>query len=53
MRSFDLEHVISCVASLIRNCSGANRQRVFNKFTENDHEKVMIFFILFEFEIEN
>lgn len=39
-RAENEEHVISCVASLIRNCSGANRQRVFNKFTENDHEKV-------------
>lgn len=38
---FDLEHVISCIASLIRNCSGSNRQRVISKFTENDHEKVM------------
>jgi beta-catenin-like protein 1 len=35
-----LEHVISCIASLIRNCTGSNRQRVLNKFTENDHEKV-------------
>ncbi|UJR28184.1 hypothetical protein I4U23_009437 [Adineta vaga] len=40
MRAENEEHVISCIASLIRNCSGANRQRVFNKFTENDHEKV-------------
>src|ERR1700679_2403057 len=37
---FILEHVISCIASLVRNCSGSNRQRVLNKFTENDHEKV-------------
>ncbi len=35
-----LEHVISCIASLIRNCTSSNRQRVLNKFTENDHEKV-------------
>jgi len=37
---FILEHVISCIASLVRNCTGSNRQRVLNKFTENDHEKV-------------
>ncbi|CAF0842197.1 unnamed protein product [Rotaria sordida] len=39
-RAENEEHVISCVASLVRNCTGSNRQRVFNKFTENDHEKV-------------
>ncbi|CAF0963645.1 unnamed protein product [Adineta ricciae] len=39
-RAENEEHVISCVASLVRNCTGENRQRVFNKFTESDHEKV-------------
>ncbi|CAF0903464.1 unnamed protein product [Adineta ricciae] len=39
-RAENEEHVISCVASLVRNCTGDNRQRVFNKFTESDHEKV-------------
>ncbi|CAF0819294.1 unnamed protein product [Rotaria sp. Silwood1] len=39
-RTENEEHVISCIASLVRNCTGSNRQRVFNKFTENDHEKV-------------
>lgn len=41
-----LEHIISCVASLVRNCSGANRQRVLNKFTESDHEKVRKLFMM-------
>jgi len=39
-RAENEEHVISCIASLIRNCTSSNRQRVLNKFTENDHEKV-------------
>jgi beta-catenin-like protein 1 len=39
-RAENEEHVISCIASLVRNCTGSNRQRVLNKFTENDHEKV-------------
>ncbi|CAF4267182.1 unnamed protein product, partial [Rotaria magnacalcarata] len=39
-RAENEEHVISCIASLVRNCNGANRQRLLNKFTENDHEKV-------------
>lgn len=34
------ERIISCIASLIRNCTGSNHVRVLNKFTENDHEKV-------------
>lgn len=34
------EHVCSIVASLLKNCSDAQRQRIFNKFAENDHEKV-------------
>ncbi|CAF0938658.1 unnamed protein product [Adineta steineri] len=39
-RAENEERVISCIASLIRNCTSSNRQRVLNKFTENDHEKV-------------
>ena len=34
------EHVISIVASLLKNCRGPQRQRLLSKFTENDHEKV-------------
>ena len=34
------EHVISIVASLMKNCRGPQRQRLLLKFTENDHEKV-------------
>lgn len=34
------EHVVSIIASMLRNCRGAQRQRLISKFTENDHEKV-------------
>lgn len=34
------EHVISVIASLLKNCRGSQRQRLLAKFTENDHEKV-------------
>jgi beta-catenin-like protein 1 len=34
------EHIISIVASLVKNCDGIQRQRLINKFVENDHEKV-------------
>merc|ERR1719510_1874786 len=34
------EHVISIIASLLKNCRGSQRQRLVAKFTENDHEKV-------------
>merc|ERR1719412_2655600 len=34
------EHVISIIASLLKNCRGSQRQRLLAKFTENDHEKV-------------
>ena len=34
------EHVISIIASMLRNCKGAQRQRLLAKFAENDHEKV-------------
>ncbi|XP_058792146.1 beta-catenin-like protein 1 [Phymastichus coffea] len=34
------EHVVSIIASMLRNCKGQQRQRLLNKFTENDYEKV-------------
>lgn len=34
------EHVVSVIASMLRNCKGSQRQRLLAKFTENDHEKV-------------
>ncbi|KAL5102991.1 Beta-catenin-like protein 1 [Taenia crassiceps] len=34
------EHIISIVAALLRQCTGAYLQRVLAKFTENEHEKV-------------
>ncbi|XP_037948494.1 beta-catenin-like protein 1 [Teleopsis dalmanni] len=34
------EYVCSIIASMLRNCKGAQRQRLLSKFTENDHEKV-------------
>uniref|UniRef100_A0A1Q3F931 Putative nuclear protein nap n=1 Tax=Culex tarsalis TaxID=7177 RepID=A0A1Q3F931_CULTA len=34
------EHVVSIVASMLRNCKGPQRQRLLAKFTENDFEKV-------------
>lgn len=34
------EHVASIIASMLRNCKGAQRQRLLSKFTENDFEKV-------------
>lgn len=34
------EHVCSILASMLKNCKGTQRQRLLNKFTENDHEKV-------------
>ena len=33
------EHVIAIVASLMKNCQGAQRQRLLAKFVEADHEK--------------
>lgn len=40
---FDVvEHITSIVASMIKNCQATQRQRLVNKFTENDHEKVGI-----------
>lgn len=35
-----VEHVLSIIASLLRHCRGTQRQRLMNKFIENDHEKV-------------
>lgn len=34
------EHVLSIICSMMKNCKGAQRQRLLSKFTENDHEKV-------------
>ncbi|CAN8000383.1 unnamed protein product [Ixodes pacificus] len=34
------EHVCSVIASMLKNCKATQRQRLLNKFTENDHEKV-------------
>ncbi|XP_070575194.1 beta-catenin-like protein 1 [Ptychodera flava] len=34
------EHAISVIASMVRNCTSAHRQRLLGKFTENDHAKV-------------
>ncbi|GIY02398.1 beta-catenin-like protein 1 [Caerostris darwini] len=34
------EHVCSIIGSMLKNCKGTQRQRLLNKFTENDHEKV-------------
>lgn len=34
------EHVVSIVASMLRNCKGGQRQRMLAKFTENEFEKV-------------
>lgn len=34
------EHVISIIASMLRNCKGPQRQRLLSKFTENEFEKV-------------
>jgi len=38
--SYRTEHVMSIVASLLKNCDGPQRLRLLNKFVENDHEKV-------------
>ncbi|KAL3230318.1 hypothetical protein MRX96_023377 [Rhipicephalus microplus] len=34
------EHVCSVISSMLKNCKATQRQRLLNKFTENDHEKV-------------
>lgn len=34
------EHVVSIVTSMLRNCKGAQRQRLLAKFAENDYEKI-------------
>ncbi|XP_064466463.1 beta-catenin-like protein 1 [Ornithodoros turicata] len=34
------EHVSSVIASMLKNCKATQRQRLLNKFIENDHEKV-------------
>lgn len=35
-----IEHVVSILGSLLRNCSTSQRQRVLLKFTESDFEKI-------------
>lgn len=35
-----LEHVVSIIASMLRNCKGSQRARLISKFSESDHEKV-------------
>lgn len=32
--------MVSIIASMLRNCTGPQRQRLLSKFTENDYEKV-------------
>ncbi|XP_067934543.1 beta-catenin-like protein 1 [Watersipora subatra] len=34
------EHIVSIVASIVKACSSTQKQRILNKFVENDHEKV-------------
>ncbi|KAH3776937.1 beta-catenin-like protein 1 [Dreissena polymorpha] len=34
------EHICAIISSMLRNCQATQRQRLLNKFTENDHEKV-------------
>jgi len=34
------EHVVSIIASMLRNCKGQQRQRLLSKFIENDYEKI-------------
>lgn len=34
------EHVVSIIASMLRNCKGSQKQRLLSKFTENEFEKV-------------
>ncbi|XP_038067926.1 beta-catenin-like protein 1 [Patiria miniata] len=34
------EHICSIMAALLKNCTSTHRQRLINKFTENDHIKV-------------
>ncbi|CAF0710421.1 unnamed protein product [Brachionus calyciflorus] len=34
------EHIVSIISSLLKNCTGENKQRVIGKFVENDHEKI-------------
>ena len=36
------EHISSIIGSMLRNCQSTQRQRLFNKFIENDHEKVKL-----------
>uniref|UniRef100_A0A182M1E8 Beta-catenin-like protein 1 N-terminal domain-containing protein n=1 Tax=Anopheles culicifacies TaxID=139723 RepID=A0A182M1E8_9DIPT len=34
------EHIVTIIASMLRNCKGSQRQRLLSKFTENEFEKV-------------
>lgn len=34
------EHVVSIIASMLRNCKGQQRNRLLSKFVENDFEKI-------------
>lgn len=34
------EHIVAIIASLLKNCNDSNKQRVMNKFVENDFEKI-------------
>ncbi|KAL4235209.1 Beta-catenin-like protein 1 [Mactra antiquata] len=34
------EHIAAVIGSMLRNCQATQRQRLINKFQENDHEKV-------------
>lgn len=43
------EHVCSIIASMLRNLKSQQRSRLFNKFTENDCEKVCGLFVLLLF----
>jgi len=40
------EHIVSIIASLVKACSGTQKQRILSKFTENDHEKVKLYSLL-------
>lgn len=37
---YAVEHVVSIIANMLRNCRGTQRQRLMTKFIENDMEKV-------------
>jgi beta-catenin-like protein 1 len=39
-RSDNEENIISIITSLLQNCTGTHKERIIQKFIENDHEKV-------------